>query len=68
MALFEEAVYLGPVITDNGSMGAMKDNYALCLFSWDIVIKLICMHGFDGAFYIMPFTFLLLSLFSKSFF
>lgn len=37
--LFAESVRLGPVFTDRNSAGAMKDEYAVLLFSWYCLVE-----------------------------
>lgn len=66
MEEFEKALDLGPVISDKSSIAAMKDSYALQLFSWESFIKLLSKQRFDGAFYIMPFLFMIQSTRSKT--
>lgn len=50
VALLEEAVQLGSVITDKSQIAAMKDTYILKLFSWDVFITLLREQRFDAAF------------------
>lgn len=56
-ALFSEAVQLGPVFNDRSQSGAMKDNYALSLFSWYSFLKVMEKGRFDAAYYILPYLF-----------
>lgn len=64
--LFKMAAKLGDVMDDRSSVGAMKDSYAIALFSWETFTKLISQFRFDGALYIIPFLYMLLSTRSKT--
>lgn len=66
MELFRIAAKLGDVIDDKSNVGAMKDSYALALFSWETFTKLISEFRFDGAFYVLPFLYMLLATRSKT--
>lgn len=50
---------LGAVISDRSSICTMKDSYILKFFSFDVFFKLLKEQRFDGAFYIVPYMFLL---------
>ncbi len=63
---FERASELGPIISDKSNIAAMKDSYCLKLFSWDTMIKLLSKQRFDGAFYTLPFAYMLQATRSKT--
>ena len=58
-ALFADAVQLGPVFSDKGKPGAMKDGYALAIFSWYSFVKCLEKGRFDAAFFILPYLLLI---------
>ena len=55
--LFMEALDLGPVFTDRNSSGAMKDEYALALFSWHRFVEVMKCKRDDANYYILPFVY-----------
>lgn len=57
--LFIESTGLGPVLEDKSRAAAMKDQYALSLFSWNTLILAIENGRFDAAFFILPFVYLI---------
>lgn len=55
--LFSESVDLSYMFTDRNSSGAMKDEYALSLFSWYTFTEVIRQGRYDAAYYILPFVY-----------
>lgn len=45
------------MFTDRNSSGAMKDEYALSLFSWYTFTEVIRQGRYDAAYYILPFVY-----------
>ena len=66
MTEFEKAVDLGSIISDRSNIAAMKDTYCLKLFSWESLIKLLSKQRFDGAFYALPFIYIIQATRSKT--
>lgn len=66
MSLFQKTLDLGTILMNKSSIGTMKDNYALILFSWNTLVQLLHEKWFDGAFYVLPFTYMLLAIPSKN--
>ena len=61
-SLFAAAVQLGPVFTDKTSAAAMKDAYALSMFSWYTFTTLMEKGRFEAAFYVLPYVYLVESI------
>lgn len=59
MKLFSEAVDLGPVFADKSQAAAMKDAYALSMFSWHTFTRLIDKGRYDAAFYVLPYVYMI---------
>ena len=59
LELFQKATQITNAINDRSSIAAMKDSYALEIFSWDSLVKLLNNNRFDAAFYILPFCFMI---------
>jgi hypothetical protein len=53
----ERILQLGDTLTDKSPIGAMRDAYAIRLFTFENALKCVQHHNFLGAVYIMLFTF-----------
>ena len=63
--LYQKATGLTKEIYDRSNIASMKDFYALSIFSWENFQKLIENNRYDGAFYNLPFVFMIQAITSN---
>ncbi|KAK8894121.1 hypothetical protein M9Y10_022553 [Tritrichomonas musculus] len=65
MELYQKATGLTKEIYDRSNIAFMKNFYALSIFSWENFQKLIENNRYDGAFYNLPFVFMIQAITSN---